>query len=60
LCRYAEAGCDLNAGFEDRVPMPEGDGFKGRKKYGRCAVVGLYDLSSRDPYTLEVYKVKQK
>ena len=37
-CPYTEAGCDMGAGFEDRVPMPEGDGFKGRKKYGRCAV----------------------
>ena len=28
LRRYAKAGCDTNHGFEDRVPMPEGDGFK--------------------------------
>ena len=28
---YAKAGCDTNHGFEDRVPMPEGDGFKAER-----------------------------
>jgi hypothetical protein len=46
-----KAGCDMTSGWEDRVPTPKEDVFKG-SAYDRCAVVGnsmnLFDAENGD------------
>ena len=46
-----KAGCDMSSGWEERVPTPKEDVFKG-SAYDRCAIVGnsmnLFDAENGD------------